>query len=318
MSKTLLIVGGTGFFGKAVINSFYLNRLQKWDIKNLIIVSRNAKKFEKLILKKQKKAIEFIDIDLSKDYSIPECDYIMYFAQSSNAQAYITQSKKSKVDFLNNFKSFIKKINNLKSPMEAILYSSSGAVYGPTSYKKFQEIDDFKSFLQVAHGKGLYSEIKKDSENLFKHGISNIKKKSIARCFAFVGPEIPLNNHFVVGNLIGNIINKKPLVLKSKQKIIRSYLHTEDLVDWLITILLNGNEGCPTYNVGSDDAISIHDLASYLAKKFKLAVDMPKITDTINDYYVPSITKALSIGLSPSRSSVESILKTIDQLYKFK
>lgn len=317
MSKTLLIVGGTGFFGKAVINSFYLKRLEKWRIKNLIIASRNAKKFEKFILKEKKKSIEFIDIDLSKDYSIPKCDYLMYFAQSSNAQDYNIQPTICKVNFYKNLKSFIAKLNNLKSPLEAILYSSSGAVYGPTSNKKFQEIDKLKCFSEIEHGKGLYSEIKKNSEKLFKNGILNIKKKSIARCFAFVGPEMPLNKHFVIGNFIGNILNKKPLVLKTKQKVIRSYLHTEDLVNWLMTILLNGNEDCPTYNVGSDDAISIHDLASHLSKKFKLEISMPKITDSIDDYYVPCITKALSLGLSPSLSSIESIIKTIDQVKEF-
>ena len=84
-----------------------------------------------------------------------------------------------------------------------------------------------------------------------------------------------------------------------------------------MTILLNGNEDCPTYNVGSDDAVSIHDLANHLSKKFKLEISMPKITDSIDDYYVPCITKALSIGLSPSRSTFESIIKTIDQVKEF-
>ena len=40
--KTLLILGGSGFVGKSIINSFLENRLIKFKIDKLIILSRNT------------------------------------------------------------------------------------------------------------------------------------------------------------------------------------------------------------------------------------------------------------------------------------
>ena len=74
-------------------------------------------------------------------------------------------------------------------------------------------------------------------------------------------------------------------------------MHSDDLVRWLITILLNSNKKPNTYNVGSDEAISIENLAKIISKKFNKKVNRKKnflVKDKkeVVDYYVPSISKA--------------------------
>ena len=45
--KSLLIAGGTGFFGTTFIDAFERGWLARWGIKDLIIASRNATKFSR-------------------------------------------------------------------------------------------------------------------------------------------------------------------------------------------------------------------------------------------------------------------------------
>ena len=43
---TLLIIGGTGFFGKSILDSYKRNHLARWKIDKVIIMSRNSHDFE--------------------------------------------------------------------------------------------------------------------------------------------------------------------------------------------------------------------------------------------------------------------------------
>ena len=78
--------------------------------------------------------------------------------------------------------------------------------------------------------------------------------------------------------------------------------------------LLNGNASCRTFNVGSDDTIEIHDLARQLAKHFELPTEIASRSDDNADWYIPNIERARSIGLDVSLSSIEAIIKTVDEI----
>jgi dTDP-glucose 4,6-dehydratase len=136
---------------------------------------------------------------------------------------------------------------------------------------------------------------------------------SIARCFSFVGRHLPLNSHFVIGNVIKNILSNTNININANYKIIRSYMFSDDLVRWLLKILDNSNNQCPIYNVGSDNKISIQQIAKILAKRYNLNVDIPKFTNKINDYYIPNIYKAKkNLKLKNNYTSAEAIIKTIN------
>jgi dTDP-glucose 4,6-dehydratase len=208
------------------------------------------------------------------------------------------------------------------------LYISSGAIYGvqkkikgfKENYLRFNKKIKFNNKLkykQYKQYKQEYSNIKLKNENLLQEfGKKYRTKVSIARCFSFSGEYLPLNSQYALGNFIKNILNNQDIKVKSNYRVMRSYMYSDDLVKWLLKIINNCTIDCPIYNVGSDDPISIHELASILSKKYDLNVDFKdKILNKKNDIYIPNIQKAKKeLNLTNNFNSLDAIFKTIDIL----
>jgi nucleoside-diphosphate-sugar epimerase len=300
--KSLLVIGGTGFFGKSIVKYLSNNSLLNIKINKIFILSR--RKLELAIYNKKFKIIK-INSNILTIKSLPKADYVIYAA--------ILKNYKNDHKAVKNYLNLAKKIH-LKSK---ILYISSGAVYGkqPETYKGFKENYlqfNNKIFFKKSYKKE-YSEIKLKNEKLFQQFGKAGAKVSIARCFSFVGPNLPLNATYVIGNIINNILRNKNIIIKANYKIIRSYMYSDDLVRWLFKILDHSNNLCPIFNVGSDNKVSIHKIANVLAKKYNLEILSPKISSKKIDNYIPNINKARKeLNLNINNNSLEAIQKTIN------
>jgi dTDP-glucose 4,6-dehydratase len=137
----------------------------------------------------------------------------------------------------------------------------------------------------------------------------------IARCFAFVGPYLPLDAHFAIGNFINDGLKGDPIIIKGDGTPYRSYLYASDLIIWLLKILILGGSNFP-YNVGSDEDLPITELADHIRKCF--ATDIGVIINlALNslakpDRYVPLIEYAkIKLKLDVLIKLDEAINKTI-------
>ena len=314
--NSLLLFGGTGFIGQSILKYFLKNTYLKKKINKIIIISRYQSKINKFY-KKLKKSYGVIKInsDILKLKKLPYADHVIYAAILKNY-------KKDHIAF-SNYLNLAKKYH-LKSK---ILYLSSGAVYGvqkktkgfKEDYLKYNKKISFNKKLKYKQYKQEYSDIKLKNENLLQEfGEKYRVKVSIARCFSFSGVHLPLNSQYALGNFIKNILNNEDIKVKSNYKVIRSYMHSDDLAKWLLKIVNNSTNDCPIYNVGSNDYISIHKLAAVLAKKYNLSVDFKgKILKKNIDIYVPNIQKAKKkLNLTNNFNSLDAIFKTINTLKK--
>jgi dTDP-glucose 4,6-dehydratase len=282
-TKSLLIIGGTGFFGNSILK--YLLKKNFLKIKKIFILSRKKLELANYNKKLRKKfKIIKINSNILTIKSLPKTDYVIYAAILKNYK----NDHKAVKNYLNLAKKY-----HLKSK---ILYTSSGAVYGqqPKIIKKIKENYLFKNkrIDFYNYNKNIYSMTKLKNEEIFKKLGKIGIKVSIARCFAFVGKHLPRDTNFVVGNFIKNILNKEKIEAKSIHNVIRSYMHEDDLVVWLFKILKRANINCPIYNVGSDQEVNIRKLALYLSKKYKLPIKLKKIKSNFEDRYLPSIHKS--------------------------
>jgi nucleoside-diphosphate-sugar epimerase len=197
------------------------------------------------------------------------------------------------------------------------LLTSSGAVYGrqpaslthiPESYLGAPDTGDVNT---------AYGQAKRVSEWLAQCYAEQCDLKvSVARCFALIGPYLPLDAHFAAGNFIRDGLNNNTISVSGDGTACRSYLYAADMVVWLLTVLIRG-EPKQQYNLGSDQSISIKDLAETISTHFydenRVSISAQPNANHPVQQYIPDITKAKTeLNLHLYTDLHSAIQKTID------
>jgi nucleoside-diphosphate-sugar epimerase len=296
---TLLLIGGSGFFGKSTLDAYGRGLLRTWEIDRLLIIARHATRLRQTNAELVTLGVELIDLDISGANHLPAADYVIHAAASTDARKYLSASDAEKANILAATKNYCALAKKYHSQSK-IVYVSSGAVYGaqppalahiPESYSRTSSV------LEMAENKRHYAAAKRDAEAMIEELGNAGLHVSIARCFAFMGAYLPRDQHFAIGNFLGQALNKETIVVKAKSPVVRSYLYADDLVLWLMHLAVRATPLCPTWNVGSPEAIAVHDLAATIAARFGVAVNASLQNPSPIDRYVPSVARALSAGM---------------------
>jgi nucleoside-diphosphate-sugar epimerase len=286
----IFITGGTGFFGIWLLESIAAaNDILKVDVRATVL-SRNPQHFA---LKNPRLAarpeFEWLSGD-TENFVFPtkHCDYVMHFATASAAELGAGDAALTLTTLLGT-----KRVLQFASTCHTkrLLLASSGAVYGrqPADRSHIPETCTTAPILQQRTS--AYGEIKRMSELMC--ALTPDLDCVIARGFSFVGPFLPLTDKFAIGSFIRQALAGGPIRIHGDGTPVRSYLYAADLVIWLMTLLLKGRPNQP-YNVGSDQAISLAELAqSIAATDGTLMVEIASVpTWGHAERYVPEIQRA--------------------------
>jgi dTDP-glucose 4,6-dehydratase len=177
------------------------------------------------------------------------------------------------------------------SRCKSVLLLSSGAVYGPARHGIVRFVETEPGGPDPASVNSTYAEGKRAAEHLGAIAATMGVPIRIARCFAFVGPHMPFDRHFAIGNFIADAVHGRPIRVRSDGLPQRSYLYMTDLMVALLLILTKGSIGRP-YNVGSDLAVTIEQLAHCVDRVVGgQGVSTEGAASDPRDRYVPDTTR---------------------------
>jgi dTDP-glucose 4,6-dehydratase len=319
--KSILITGATGFVGRSLIRELVKSNSYVNNSLKITCVTRNPHKFYEQWPSEQSK-LQVLNWDVRQplEERQPNFDYIFHFAGENRT---VKNQEHAKLIFDTSVIGTKNLLQMTKySDVKKIIFASSGAVYKKPQGKArgFEESQETLN-LEAAE-RDPYRAGKARAESIFEdfHKTSNTQIL-IARMFTFVGPFLPLDANYAIGNFFNDCIRNQPITVKSNGSSIRSYQFSTDMVNWLITILLSGKNG-EIYNIGSAEQVSIKDLAEKIAKVFenKLGVRIlgDRSPDPVSSFYVPSVEKAKNeLGLNNYFSLDNSLLEMRRFLQKF-
>lgn len=314
--KSLFLTGGTGLFGCWLLESFALANARFNLNASLLVLSRNPGVFaEKHPSLANNPAITFHQGDV-RNYVFPtgKFHYIIHAATTTAQATFDNEDPLVKFDtVLQGTRRTLEFAGECGA--ERVLMTSSGAAYGqqPPDISHLREEHSFAPMTTSLNS--ALGEAKRAAELMCAIYADRYNIPiTIGRCFSFVGPFLPLHIHYAIGNFIRDGLAGGPILVNGDGSPIRSYLYMADLLIWLWTLLLRGDG--QLYNIGSDQEISIGDLARTVARSFEQPIEViianqadPK---QMSHRYVPAVDKiARRFGLRQRISLTEGIKKTI-------
>lgn len=315
----VFITGGTGFFGRALLRRLAGGGLPALDGAELVILSRDPDRFRNAMGPViNDLGLRFILGDVERAETLPneEFTHILHAATDSTTGPAMTPLRR-----------FDQIVNGTRNVLDhavrvgcrRVLLVSSGGVYGPTNGYRHGVPESSNTIADPLEPENAYSIAKRQAEHLCalyqrEHQIDFV----IARCFAFVGQDLPLDAHFAIGNFLRDALAGRDIVVNGDGTPVRSFMDQRDLADWMVALLVRGKRQ-RAYNVGSTESVSIGDLAHRIARAIPSLPMVRILREPVTgqsagrNFYVPDTTRARDeLGLTCSydlNTSIRSVLE---------
>lgn len=216
-----------------------------------------------------------------------------------------------------------------QSQTTRLLLASSGAIYGPQPAHITRIAEDFEGAPRLDDIKSAYAQGKRAAEWLALAQASSIQPSLevvIARGWAFIGPLLPLDTHFAIGNFLRDALRGNEIHIAGDGTPWRSYLYASEMAEWLWAMLLRGEPG-RAYNLGSEDGRPLREIAATVARvadgsdgcaRQVLVAREPDLSRPPSRY-VPSTRRAREeLGLSQKISLEDGVQRTLEWLYRLR
>lgn len=313
--ERLFITGGTGFFGCWLVESFcFVNRLLGLGAKATIL-TRNPEAFAKKCPHLASDEAVTLQAGDVRSFLFPDGEYKYVIHAATEASA--KQAAEAPLEMLSTIIAGTERTLEFAATHGArkFLLTSSGAVYGKQPADVTHVPESYAGAPDSMDPANVYAEGKRTAELLcaLYQKTAGIECK-IARCWAFCGPHLQLDQHFAIGNFIGDVLAGRPIEIQGDGTPRRSYLYAADLAVWLWTILFRAPALVP-FNVGSAHDVSILELAQTVAatldSQTQIRVARQSVPGVAPLRYVPCVDRAHEVlGLRQTIGLEECIRRT--------
>lgn len=312
-SKRIFITGATGFFGRWLIESIaYANDRLKLGCEVWLLV-RSPERFALQAPHLAKRPDFFQWPGDVRSFAFPPGRFSHVIHAATVSSHYV--SSEENVDTIVNGTRHVLAFCQAAG-VARLLFVSSGAVYGPQPPEMPSLSETYLGGPDPTSLASAYAESKRMAELLCVIAARQSGFEiTVARCFAFVGPYLPLDTHFAIGNFMRDALAQRDIRILGHGQVIRSYLYAADLAVWLWQILCKGQTG-QAYNVGSDQAISLQALANkirtHATGPLVVQTAEPALPGMPRQAYVPNIDRArMQLGLEVRVNIDQAIIKTL-------
>ena len=312
-NKKVLITGGTGLIGSAIIDLILANNEYNDTNTTIFVASRN----QKAVLSRfgNSKFLVWVNYDALKPIDFQEkVDFIVHCAGNASPELYVSKAVETMLmNFigLNNLLNYAKDIKP-----EGVLYLSSSEIYGKKEFEQSYSEEDY-GFVDYLQPRSSYASSKIAAETLSsaynsEYGIRTL----IARPGHIYGPTASLKDNRVSSSFAYDAANGKNLTLKSSGSQVRSYMYCLDCARAILMILEKGVGG-EAYNVCGKESISIKEMASILAKAGNVELSFQRPSQEELSRFNPmdnaslNYTKICTLGFDTCFSAEEGLTHTV-------
>jgi nucleoside-diphosphate-sugar epimerase len=312
--QRIFITGGTGFFGCWLVESFcHINRVLNLNASATVLTRSPTSFISKAPHLAADSHVQLLTGDV-RDFKFPDgvFPFVVHAATEANAR----QAAEEPLEMLSTILAGTERTLEFATTHGTVrfLLTSSGAVYGRQPSNITHLPESYAGAPDPLDPSSVYAEGKRAAELMCSLSQKSGIECAIARCWAFCGPHLPLDAHFAIGNFIGNILRREPIIIQGDGTPRRSYLYGADLAIWLWTMLFRAPSLTPI-NVGSGEDLSILELAQKVAETLDtdavVRVAGSPVPGAAPSRYVPSVSRARQLlGLEQTVSLEESIRRT--------
>lgn len=313
----VFVTGGTGFFDKALLRHWA--GAPEVAGGRFTLLSRDPDRFRQA----HGDLLQGLDVQLHRaDVMDPESlpaeasfTHMLHAATDASATESLTAMAR--------FDQIVQGTRNLlelarQAGRPRVLVTSSGGVYASQPPSVDAIAEGWNGMPDPLEPRNAYAVAKRQAEHLCAlyhdaFGLNTV----IARCFALVGEDLPLDAHFAIGNFIRDAAAGRPIVIQGDGTPIRSWLDQRDLAHWL-TYLIDRSETQRAYNVGSDVAWSMADAAALVQRcagsgqPVLIMGQRSEGQSAARSRYVPDISRIRNeLGLTPEFSLEDSVLHVL-------
>lgn len=315
--QSFFITGGTGFFGMWLLESFaHANDALALGMRAVVLTRDPAAFAQKAPHLTGRTDLEFLSGDLCTfPFPAGRFDHLIHAA----ADTHVWTQGKISPKVIDSVVAGTRRVLDCAVQIDVrnLLLVSSGAVYGPPPDAQSHVSEEYLGGPDPLVIESAWGEAKRVTEYLCAvHAAQYGYALKVARCFSFVGPHLPLEVRYAIGNFLRDALAGDPITVRGDGTPVRSYLYAADLAIWLWKILFRGR---PTraYNVGSDRAFTIGEIALVVCQEMKqnaaVKIEHVAVPGRPGSRYVPAITRAKDeLGLQVWTPLDEAIRKTAD------
>lgn len=316
-NETLLVTGGTGFFGTWLAEMVSgLNDVHKFGCR-LVLMARRPNLFhEKAPHLAQRPDIILIGQDTGRLIELPpEISYVIHAAASPDSRLHASDPLQTIDTIVNGTNSVLAAATRLPA-LKKILLVSSGLIYGAQPWEMPAIPESFMGTVDCSAAISAYGEAKRMSETIAAAYRSQHRLPiTTVRPFAFIGPYQLMDRPWAINNFIRDGLRGGPIRILGDGTSVRSYMYPSDMAFWLMRMLVDGTPG-RSYNLGSPAGITLKELAEKIASCFPnpIRIECRFLTNEIarRSRFVPDISLAMNtLGLAINVDLDTAIRRTI-------